>query len=181
VKIQVVLTDEPTLYVWCEEEGTYLFYYHPMLHYHNLSKNDSVTGFCLKIPQAKTKTCPGNGVKNEVLCTVLFNNIYFFCKTNIFVSSSSSSSSIGPRRLPPQECTAACRLIVLTPWFESSHLHRQAPPRLQQRERPLAGKGETMDEKMPGNFADNSDFHANVGIFNMPQICVMGQAALLPL
>jgi hypothetical protein len=32
-----------------------------------------------------------------------------------------------------------------------------------------------------GNFADNGDFHAIVGIFYMPQICDMGPTALLPL
>jgi hypothetical protein len=34
---------------------------------------------------------------------------------------------------------------------------------------------------MIGNFADNGDFHANVGIFNVPQICDMGPMALLSL
>jgi hypothetical protein len=60
----------------------------------------------------------------------------------------SSSSSIGFRRLTPQDvpqpagfCTTLC--------FGSSHSHRQAPPRLQRRERPLAGKVGTMGEKWP--------------------------------
>jgi hypothetical protein len=34
---------------------------------------------------------------------------------------------------------------------------------------------------MTGNFADNGDFHAIVGIFNMPQICDIVLTALLPL
>jgi hypothetical protein len=34
---------------------------------------------------------------------------------------------------------------------------------------------------MTGNFADNGDFYAIVGIFYMPQICDMGLTALLPL
>jgi hypothetical protein len=34
---------------------------------------------------------------------------------------------------------------------------------------------------MSGDFADNGDFHANVWIFYMPQICDMGPTALLPL
>jgi hypothetical protein len=55
----------------------------------------------------------------------------------------------GPRWLPPQECTAACRLIVLTLCFGSSHLHHQAPPCPQRRERPLAGKKGTIGDKCP--------------------------------
>jgi hypothetical protein len=31
--------------------------------------------------------------------------------------------------------------------FGSSHLHRQVPPRLHRRDRPLAGEGGTMGEK----------------------------------
>jgi hypothetical protein len=34
---------------------------------------------------------------------------------------------------------------------------------------------------MSGNFANNGNFHGNVGIFYMLQICNMGQMALLPL
>jgi hypothetical protein len=60
----------------------------------------------------------------------------------------SCSSSIGSRWLPPQQCTAACRLIVLTLCFGSSHSHRQVPPRLRH-ERPLAGKGGIVGEKCP--------------------------------
>jgi hypothetical protein len=74
--------------------------------------------------------------------------------------------------------TAAWRLIC-TLCFGSSHLHRQAPPRLQQetssRERGNYGR------EITGNFAYNGDFHATVGIFYMPQICDMGPTALLPL
>jgi hypothetical protein len=32
-----------------------------------------------------------------------------------------------------------------------------------------------------GNFAENGDFHAILGIFYMPQICDMGPTALLSL
>jgi hypothetical protein len=46
-------------------------------------------------------------------------------------------------------------------------LHRQAPPRLQRRERPLAGKGK-YGREMTDNFSDNGNFHAIVGIFYMP-------------
>jgi hypothetical protein len=35
--------------------------------------------------------------------------------------------------------------------------------------------------EIKGNFYDNGDFHATVGIFYMPQICDMGPTALLPL
>jgi hypothetical protein len=35
--------------------------------------------------------------------------------------------------------------------------------------------------EMTGNFADNGDFHASVGIFYMLQICDMGPTTLLPL
>jgi hypothetical protein len=34
---------------------------------------------------------------------------------------------------------------------------------------------------MTGNFANNGNFHAIVGIFYMPQICDMESTALLPL
>jgi hypothetical protein len=37
-----------------------------------------------------------------------------------------------------------------------------------------------MGEKWLINFAYTADFHVNVGIFYMPQICDMGQTALLP-
>jgi hypothetical protein len=67
------------------------------------------------------------------------------------------------------------RLIVLTLCCGSSHLHRQAPPRLQRRERPLEGKG-NYGREMTGNFADIGGFHAIVGIFYMGTT-----AALLPL
>jgi hypothetical protein len=46
------------------------------------------------------------------------------------------------------------------PAFEDSHLHRQGPPRLQRRERTLAGKGETVGEKCPVILSTFGDFHA---------------------
>jgi hypothetical protein len=46
----------------------------------------------------------------------------------------------------------------------------------------LATKGGTLlGEKLSGNFAESSEFHATVGIFYMMQIYDMGQTALLPL
>jgi hypothetical protein len=38
-----------------------------------------------------------------------------------------------------------------------------------------------MGEKWPTNFAWKPDLHLIPGVFNMPQICDMGQMALLPL
>jgi hypothetical protein len=38
-----------------------------------------------------------------------------------------------------------------------------------------------MGEKWPVSFAYAGDFHVNVGIFYMPQICNMGQTALFPI
>jgi hypothetical protein len=42
-------------------------------------------------------------------------------------------------------------------------------------------KGGTIGREMAGNLAESSDFHDNLGIFYMLQICDMGQTALLPL
>jgi len=45
----------------------------------------------------------------------------------------------------------------------------------------LVAEGGTMWARiLTGNFAWNCDFHANSGIFYMPQICDMGPTALLP-
>jgi hypothetical protein len=43
--------------------------------------------------------------------------------------------------------------LLYEPCFGSCRLYRQEPSRLQPRERPLAGKGGTMGEKCPVNFA----------------------------
>jgi hypothetical protein len=63
--------------------------------------------------------------------------------------SCSSSSSTGPLAASAHKvCTAALTgLLYFTVCFGSSHLHRQAPPGRQRRERPLAGKGGIMGEK----------------------------------
>jgi hypothetical protein len=45
--------------------------------------------------------------------------------------------------------------------------------------RPLLAKGGIMGEKWVSNLATQSDFHVIAGFFNMPQICDMGQTALL--
>jgi hypothetical protein len=50
--------------------------------------------------------------------------------------------------------------LLYEPCFGSFHLHRQAPPRLQRRARPLEGKGGTMGEKYPVTLPTNGEFHA---------------------
>jgi hypothetical protein len=46
----------------------------------------------------------------------------------------------------------------------------------------LVAKGGTLlGEKLSGNLAESSEFHATLGIFYMPQTYDMGQTALLPL
>jgi hypothetical protein len=53
---------------------------------------------------------------------------------------------------------------------------------VQRRERPLAPEGELfVGEKCPDKFRLEIDFHVILEIFYMPQICDMGQTALLPL
>jgi len=72
-------------------------------------------------------------------------------------------------------------LPLLSPAFRRSHFSRQMPLSAMTREI-LAVKGGTVARKMSGsNFCLNSDFHANLGIFYMPQIYDMGPTALLPL
>jgi hypothetical protein len=45
----------------------------------------------------------------------------------------------------------------------------------------LAAKsGTLLGEKLSGNLAESSEFHATLGIFYMPQIYDMGPTALLP-
>ena len=63
--------------------------------------------------------------------------------------------------------TTACRLIV-------KPLVLDVPTS-------TAVKGGTIGREMASNLAESSDFHATLGIFYMPQICDMGQTALLPL
>jgi hypothetical protein len=72
---------------------------------------------------------------------------------------SSSSSSVGPRRLmPPHVCNHIG--LLYKPCFGSSHLYHQAvPPCLQWRKRPLAGKGGTVGGKCQVILLTNGDFH----------------------
>jgi hypothetical protein len=56
--------------------------------------------------------------------------------------------------------TAAMEAYCTNLALEDSHLYRQAPPRLQRRERPLAGKGGTVGEKFPVILPTNGDFYA---------------------
>jgi hypothetical protein len=52
---------------------------------------------------------------------------------------------------------------------------------VQRRERPLAAEGGTLLEgEMFGKFGLECEFHVILRIFYMPQICDMGQTALLP-
>jgi hypothetical protein len=71
----------------------------------------------------------------------------------------------------PSDVPQPFRLIVLTLLFGSSHLHRQARPRLQRRDRPPAGKGGTVGEKYPAILPTNGDFHAKCGdILHAPNL-----------
>jgi len=72
VKILVELAEEPTLYVWCHifvlfSSNTPLSLY---------CKNDSLTGFCLKIPLAKLKS--DLETVSKKFCALLFNYISFY-------------------------------------------------------------------------------------------------------
>ena len=71
--------------------------------------------------------------------------------------------------------TAACRLIVKplvsdVPTCIARCLSHHSDAR-----------GGTIGREMAGNLTENSDLHATLGIFYMPQICDMGPTALLPL
>jgi hypothetical protein len=69
-----------------------------------------------------------------------------------FFLSSSSPSSTGPRWLVLPEVLQPADLLY-EPGFGSSSLYRQEPPRLRRRVISLSGKGGTMGEKWPVNFA----------------------------
>jgi hypothetical protein len=91
----------------------------------------------------------------------------------------SSSSSVWDRRLPT-ECTAAYLGLLYEPRF-SFPLLSPGALHVRWRDRPLSAKGGTMGEKCPINLAYNCDFHGDCRVLLMPQICDMGQRALLPL
>jgi hypothetical protein len=55
-----------------------------------------------------------------------------------------------------------------------SHFHRQEAPRHNDAEDPSSEKWNWLGEKLSGNLAESSDFHASLGIFYMPQIYDMG-------
>jgi hypothetical protein len=100
------------------------------------------------------------GACHPGVVVVFFFFFFFFFSSSYFSSYSSSSSFFSSYYCSSSSssfffffffffyralaCNAACRLIVLTLCFGSS---RQAPPRIQRCERPLAGKGGTMGEK----------------------------------
>ena len=69
------------------------------------------------------------------------------------------------------------RLIVQTLVFSHSYLHRQVSPR-----DPTSGRRNYLGEKWPLIWTEISDIHAyTFGFFYLPQICDMGQTALLPI
>jgi hypothetical protein len=79
---------------------------------------------------------------------------------------------------PVSGCTAACRLIVNTPY---SHFHRQEAPRHNDAGDPSSESWNFVGRETSGNLAESSEFHATLGIFYMPQIYDLGHTALLPL
>jgi hypothetical protein len=82
-----------------------------------------------------------------------------YLKSDERYHSSSSSSSTGPRWLVLPKVLQPAGLFY-EPGFESSHLDRQEPPRLQRRERPYQGKRELWARNVRWILSSNSEFHA---------------------
>jgi hypothetical protein len=64
---------------------------------------------------------------------------------------------------------------------QCSHFHRQEASRHDDAGDPSSKRCKLLGEKLSGNLAESSEFHATLGIFYMPQIYDMGQTALRPL
>jgi hypothetical protein len=88
----------------------------------------------------------------------------------------------GPWRLAPPGCVPQpYRLIVLYPMLWKFSLAPPAAPTSTTTRETSRRERRNYGREITGNFADNGDFHASVGIFYMPQICDVGPTALLPL
>jgi hypothetical protein len=101
VKIQAESADEPTLYVWCQRDGIYLFCSNPTLHYHYIVKMTHSQASAWKYHWPKLKF-DLESVK-KVSCTVLFNNISFFCKTNLTFVLHLLFQFVSLYKMPPME------------------------------------------------------------------------------
>jgi hypothetical protein len=64
---------------------------------------------------------------------------------------------------------------------QCSHFHRQEVSRHNDAGDPSSERWNLLGEKLSGNLAESSEFHATLGISYMPQIYDMGPTALLPL
>ena len=107
---------------------------------------------------------------------IILSQKYLFCQPIIKLCHSQSCIVIGSRRLMPPDALHP-KAYYTNPGLYSFLL---APPGVSTRE-PSSERRNCLGEKWPVISTESCDFHAyTFGFFYMPQICGMGQTALLP-